>query len=141
MSAIDLDDFTLPDEDSTADPLNLCTRLATNAVLLALACSDHELDQAEAAAIVTFCATAFNLSESQREDLLATARHLIEEPGSVVEACRLLREDMSTGQREAIATQLGTVMQADGKVTGAEQQMYRRIVAQLELVPRPRDRA
>ncbi len=135
MAAIDFTELGLHNRDPANEPLETSTRLAANAVLLALARADHVYTAAEVTAIVEFCTKAFALPERQRLDLLLAAGHLIEEPGHIEQACRLLREDLTIEQRETIARQLDTVMLADGKVTREEERLYQRILLQLALSP------
>lgn len=104
MSAIDFTGLVRPGYDRFNLPLEMSTRLAARALLLALARSDHVYAAVEAAAIVDFCGKAFGLSESQRQDLLLPVKNLIEEPSSVEQACRLLREDHRTARSRCEAT-------------------------------------
>lgn len=133
MSGTEFSEPRILSRDRHDSPLATSTGLAVAVVQLAIACSDQALERAEVDQIVKFCASAFALSTEQQMDLLRAARHLVEESETVGDACRLICSDLSTGQRQAIAGQLQNIIRADGKVTEAERQLYRRILNHLDV--------
>jgi len=109
-------------------------QLATAALLIEMTRADHDVKSVERNAVTQAVQRAFELDESQTEELLALAEQEADTATSLYEFTRLINRHFNAKQKEHIVELLWHVALADGEIDKYEDHLVRK-VADLIYVP------
>jgi len=109
-------------------------QLATAALLIEMTRADHDVKSVERHAVTQAVQRAFELDESQTEELLALAEQEADTATSLYEFTRLINRHFNAKQKEHIVELLWHVALADGEIDKYEDHLVRK-VADLIYVP------
>jgi uncharacterized tellurite resistance protein B-like protein len=102
-------------------------QLAAAALLLEVSRADHEQDAAEQRAVVEAIRRAHGLSDQEISVLVESAQASVDIAASLQEFTRVLNEQLSATDRNALVEDLWRVAYADGRLDKYEEYMIRKI--------------
>ena len=105
------------------DPL----RLATAAVLLEIAYADGTFTPAEDGDVVTFLVQRFNLTEDDARSLMSAAEEIRKKMVDHFALTHYIRKNMSLEDRVEIVKTMWRLANSDGKLTGYETYLVRKL--------------
>ncbi len=111
-------------------------RLAAAALLIEMSRADHEVKGIERDAVARALRRAFELDESETEELLALGEQEAEHATSLYEFTRLINLHFDAQQKVHFVELLWQVALADGEIDKYEEHLVRK-VADLTHVPHP----
>ncbi|MFK7888971.1 MAG: TerB family tellurite resistance protein [Gammaproteobacteria bacterium] len=110
-------------------------RLATAALAIEVARSDHSFDETELAAMLALMAQRFDLTESETQTLADDAETAAEQSVSVYEFTQTLHEKLGDEDKAGVMTLLWQIAYADGRLDKYENSLVLKI-SDLMFVPR-----
>lgn len=125
--------FESLDEADHPDPLHR-QHIAVAVLLLEVARSDHQLQQAETDRLLQILQEQWSLTDAEATDLLATATREADQHASLHEHLRLINTSLDQSRRRALVKGLWQVAWADGEIHHYEEHLIRRL-ADLMHVP------
>jgi uncharacterized tellurite resistance protein B-like protein len=113
-------------------------REAAAALLVETALADHHFSDAERARIALALGSAFGVSGEEAESLVVKGEELAHRAVDHYRFTKVVKEQMSVEEREALVEQLWRVAMADGANTADEDAFIRRICPLLAIDDRAR---
>lgn len=110
------------------------TLIASIALLVEVAKSDHDVDQQEIQQIIGLAGSQFGVDKAQQEQLLKLAKDLSKQATSLYEYTSLVNEQYNEDEKYALILAMWHVAFADGRIDRYEEHLIRR-VADLIYVP------
>lgn len=118
--------FSAPETTSIQDP-EQAIQLASVALMIETAKSDHDLADAELNAVIELAESAFNIPKEKLDTLVSLAHEQANEATSLYEFTRLINEHYSPEQKFQVILAMWQVAYVDGRIDRYEEHIIRRV--------------